>query len=758
MKYKIAQLVVNPEEADSISQIFISQPGLEEESLLGRIFVMVEARKRKADVSKLINFIINQIEHNYYQNEKVLLMERMASIRVEDIFESATSRLNQNIISFLQTEKIKFVPGDISLTVGILHKNKIHFANIGRNKALLIYQPKVQTINQDVEYDLTDITKKTNDPTQEVFNINKLFNNIVSGSIPAGGCFIFTNEALSEYLSEQQLIRVLTALHPSGAVEQIKNLLAKTNIHVPFLALVIKSTKISEFEPQQKTAPVKLKRDRDNDLLPTREKVIPRNDQTQTINTLNATEEQTAEILNPVGLINLKRLKKFFKISNVRRIKPNAIFMKNNIIGRRSTKFNAENIKKTLVIIQKLGIILFNFSFIFFRALLQKNNWIQTKDKAVNLVGNVKQMNRKRKTVLIVLAICAVVLITNLIVSNIVKQNRAEQASYLKLVEDLQQKQEQIKAELLYGNRTAASTSLAQIKEMLTNFPQETKEQQETFVELNNKYQEQLDVISNIARIENPEEIKAFVGETNLSNLVLLNNTLYLNDDSTKTIYALNPKDKTVTTKSFANMSTISNLGKPQAENGNIYYFADRQLVLYNPESDKLERMEISSPPTTANVMGIFNNRFYIFDSSDNQVYRYNRSGNTLNARLAWLKFENKFTDVKSLSLDGYVYLIDNDTIIKFGGGRRQTFNLDIIEPPLANPNKIIATKDVDLLYVLESDKNRIVVFDKDGRFLTQYMSDQFTNLIDIDINEFNKKVYVLNGQTVYQIDMYQEK
>lgn len=757
MKYKIAQLVVNPEEAEAISQIFISQPGLEEEALLGRLFVMVESRDRKADISKLINFIANQIEHNYYQNEKVMLMERMASIKIEDIFEAAIAKLNQNIISFLQAEKIKFVIGEISLTVGVLHKNKIHFTNIGRNKALLIYQPKAQAPNQDVEYDLTDITRKTNDPTQEVFNINKLFNNVVSGSIPAGGCFLFTNEALSEYLSENQLIKALTTLHPSGAVEQIKNILAKTNIHVPFLALVIKSTKLSQFEPQQKTAPVKLKRDRDSELLPHRERVIPKNDQTKTINTLNDTEEQTANILNPIGLINLKKLKNLFKFKGLSRIKPNTLLLGNNIIGRRDSKINMENIGKFLTIAKKLSIILFNFLFVLVRALLQKNNWRKAKEKTTTTFQNLKHMNRKRKIVLLVIAGCVLILIINLIISNIIKQNRADQAAYLDLVQNIEQKQGQIGPFLTYGDRNGARIALTQVKELLTNFPQKSKEQQKKFVELNNKYQQQLEVISNVTRMDNPQELKSFTTDSSLNSMVLFGSSLYLADNNAKAIYVLNLGDKNFTSQSYAGLENITSLGEPHVDNGTIYYYNSGQVIAYDPSDNKLEKLEMDLPPQKSKTMSVYNNRFYIFDYAINQLYRYSRHGNKLDSRMDWLKFAYQFSDVKSIAIDGWIYLLDNDNVLQYGGGRRQEFILDIIEPRLANPSKLIVPPSLELIYVLEPAQNRLVVYDKQGIFLTQYTSDKFTNLIDFAVDESSKKVYLLNGQTIYQLDVYKK-
>ena len=51
-----------------------------------------------------------------------------------------------------------------------------------------------------------------------------------------------------------------------------------------------------------------------------------------------------------------------------------------------------------------------------------------------------------------------------------------------------------------------------------------------------------------------------------------------------------------------------------------------------------------------------------------------------------------------------------------------------------------------------------MVVFDKKGKFINQYTSDNFNNLKDFQVDEKNKKIYFLAGAVVYAIDMINAK
>jgi hypothetical protein len=106
---------------------------------------------------------------------------------------------------------------------------------------------------------------------------------------------------------------------------------------------------------------------------------------------------------------------------------------------------------------------------------------------------------------------------------------------------------------------------------------------------------------------------------------------------------------------------------------------------------------------------------------------------------------------IRSLSIDGFVYLLDKNTIHQFGSGRPQNFSLSPVEPPLSNPTKMIALKESDYIYVLEPDQQRVVMYNKKGNFLAQYKGSELDKLVDMAVDEKAGQLYLISGTTVYQ-------
>ena len=58
-------------------------------------------------------------------------------------------------------------------------------------------------------------------------------------------------------------------------------------------------------------------------------------------------------------------------------------------------------------------------------------------------------------------------------------------------------------------------------------------------------------------------------------------------------------------------------------------------------------------------------------------------------------------------------------------------------------------------LYVIDPDKNRIVLFDKiNGSLIGQYISDKFNDLKNITVDEEEKKMYILNGDKIFEVEI----
>ena len=238
MYYKIAQLILSPGRNSSTSgDVFVAQPDSIKEDLAGKLFIIIEIESSTTKDLKIINFLIDNLNFNYYNSEKILLREKISSLKVEHIFEAALAKTNKSFFGFLENNKYNFNLNLLNISAGVIHKDELYLANHGKNKALLIYKKR----KEDEEiYDYIDIFNEADKDEEEILNTKskKLFSNVISGKIPEGGQFIISNEALPEYLSKKQIIEISSTLPPISAVEQIKNTLTKINSYVSFSGII----------------------------------------------------------------------------------------------------------------------------------------------------------------------------------------------------------------------------------------------------------------------------------------------------------------------------------------------------------------------------------------------------------------------------------------------------------------------------------------------------------------------------------------
>ncbi len=168
MSYKVAPLTVNPKQKSSfMSKAFVSQPSAEEELLVGRLFVLMEIDQSRNDDFALADFIVKEIYRHYYENEQFFLRDKIANLKIDYIFEAALTKLNRGIAEFLETQKISFLPGGLTIVIGVLHQNRLLFTETGSSKAFLLYQPKVKTGQILGDFNLMDISEKPKTPLKK---------------------------------------------------------------------------------------------------------------------------------------------------------------------------------------------------------------------------------------------------------------------------------------------------------------------------------------------------------------------------------------------------------------------------------------------------------------------------------------------------------------------------------------------------------------------------------------------------------------
>lgn len=753
MSYKVAPLTVNPKQKSSfMSKAFVSQPSAEEELLVGRLFVLMEIDQSRTDDFALADFIVKEIYRHYYENEQFFLRDKIANLKIDYIFEAALTKLNSGIAEFLETQKMSFRPGSFTMVIGVLHKNRLLFAETGTSKAFLLYQPKVKAGQILADYNLMDISEKTEDPTQEISNNNKLFANVINGAIPTGGYFLFANEAVLEYLSKKQLTDIITALPPASAVEQMKILLEQTNAFVPFFALVVKNTlgeeKIPDYARTSSPVPVA---------------TGTMGGGRTSVDQFNTTQERTEELLSPSGMLTVKKwlaklqpassTLKSYAQDTARTINLSAGKLKARESGLAIGKKIFDFFRVTISLVADTGKTLFQLvtsgtarqdflgSF--------KNGGIKIIVGSRNLVDRMRTLSLKQKIVLSIIAVCLLLFGGNLVYSSITSKNKAEAARVAQAQSDFEQKEHQLEASLLYNNTDGAKQILAEMNTIIASLPTKTESDKAIVKTLTDRFHARSDAIFAVTRIDAPTTFVELPADS--EDLTLTASELYAANGSAKTIYQVG-SDKKITSLTSENFSGKSIT--PLTDDQDTYFWDNGNLFTFIPLDSSIKKMTIENKPENFSSVAVYNTRLYGVSLDDKTIFRFNqdkRSASFSN-RQEWLKSKLNVTNVSSLSVNGKIFTIADQKIHRYSSGNDDQLVIEPTTPALESPTRLVVSKDQKLLFILEPKNKRVIVYSTDGLYKAQFISESFNNLKGLAVSEDNKKIYILNGKTIYEL------
>lgn len=150
-----------------------------------------------------------------------------------------------------------------------------------------------------------------------------------------------------------------------------------------------------------------------------------------------------------------------------------------------------------------------------------------------------------------------------------------------------------------------------------------------------------------------------------------------------------------------------------------------------------------------------YNGNVYILDKDQNQILKYVAADSGFSLANYFAGSTPDFSKAIAMAIDSSVYVLSTDgTIAKFTKGSSDGFALSGLDKSLSKPTRIFTNSDIDNIYVLDNGNSRILVFDKTGHLKNQYQTNVIKSAKDFDIDEKNKKAYILSGGKVYEISL----
>jgi hypothetical protein len=206
-----------------------------------------------------------------------------------------------------------------------------------------------------------------------------------------------------------------------------------------------------------------------------------------------------------------------------------------------------------------------------------------------------------------------------------------------------------------------------------------------------------------------------------------------------------------------------SKLLSVQIDNPNAVYFTETDDFIYFTDGKGVNKIDKGNSSKTSIIdkswkeeggIGAFGSNIYVLDKTSN-IYKFVPSGDDFTKSNYFTGDAPDLSGTAAMTIDGSIYVLDsNGNISKYTKGTKDDFSVSGLEKPFASPTRIQTKEDDTNLYILDKGNSRIVVLDKNGKFVKAYTSDIIKNARDFDVQETNKKIFVLANDKVYQIEI----
>ncbi len=684
---------------DSLNGRELSVNYLSDPNDCGQLFIILEVPKNKIDQQPLIDELVNRAANHFAS---------AGNLDPETALEEILQQLNQALPELSALSRLRNWLYTLDMAIGIFHQDQVFISTIGNINAWLITRAQYLPITK----------KNTN------FSPTKAFADVVSGRLDEGDALVISTNSLFDYIAKEKIKQLIRRYTPTSAVTKINILLETVPDFVTFNSLFIKNPSATDIE-----------------LRP--EQARPANEE------LERQVENNDIVSSPAAVIGQTRTKTVLDLGV---IKKNRLFRGGqNFFGLVAIFFKTIWQILAWIYRQIKNAILFIFSGRFRQ---------QKEEQALNTVRNKiderynwwQKLNLTKKIALVGLIITILIFVQSLVILTQKKSVDKRDQVYQELIQTINAKFAEADSKMIYNDQVAAENLLLEIEQSLKNLNVSSPRQQSEINTIKDKVVHQLNTVRRIHEVPEPVELASLSSLSEPRQIAQKDGQFYILDN--QKLYQV--KNQTVETiADFPNGKLLADWPNKQ----NLIVGNSEKYFIFDVKSKTMDSFAFakSAGNTSVQDLNIYSDNLYVLDNQANQFFKYPGSSNSFANGQKWLKSDSDVKDVNSFAIDGSIYSIDNQGLIKkFTKGLEEKFSYQVPRPQIGQKATIQTFRDSKFLYIIDPANNRVIILNKDGNIKDQYTSPKFDNLLDLTIDPAEKAIYLLNGQHLYLLAINQ--
>ncbi len=152
-----------------------------------------------------------------------------------------------------------------------------------------------------------------------------------------------------------------------------------------------------------------------------------------------------------------------------------------------------------------------------------------------------------------------------------------------------------------------------------------------------------------------------------------------------------------------------------------------------------------------------FAGNIYVLDAGKNQIWKYLPTSDGYSDKREYLTKTTKadFAETLRMQIESSVYILKKSgEVLRFTKGDKDNFSFEGLPSGVKDPKSLFISSETDNLYLLDSGNSRLLILTKIGAYKSQISGEKFAATSDLIVDEKGKKVYLLEGSKIFQLDL----
>lgn len=697
----------------------------------GYFFALAEIQNGGRDEIIEMEKIFDDLEKSYYSTQ--------------DSKEKTALELSLEFINRRAQEVLKESDAEIDCFVGVLEDFHITFSTHGSPLGVLFYSKEGKLGHLSII-----------DP--EETSGRQFFSSLTEGDLNMGDSLLIATPQINEFFSVERLEKLILTRSTHESVDHIHKVLKQLRSGNSYGGALFKNI---DDNPPEKV--IKKTRDLQKGSVASIDSLVQR-------------EKDTASTLSPPLFHDTRE-----KVKNYMDEKKETL----NTPATRTSKLRRENREesKTTDIILMVGrgllstlrsiififVGLFRIFQSFFSALFylitnrggQREHVIRNfQTSFTRKISAIKHLPLISKILLILVGVSLLGFGGSVVYLRHTHEKQVESQQYNTLVSTIEEKKNAAEASLLYNDETRALSLIQEAQGYVEQIPKDSPEKEQKAAALLAELQATLSKLQKMTVVT--PELKADLATVNpnakADHFIRLDTSLVISGTNDNSFYFVNLTNNEIKTQLHDTLPTLGSSATPKEQDKAIFIRENDKLAKLDKTTLAFTDQTIAFPSINVKLqaIGLYNRRLYSLDVNNNQIFKHSETLTGYDKGTPWIT--DGSVDVRdgvSLTIDGDLYILkSNGSIIKLAGGKPQDFEITGVLPALTSPKEIWTSSDAKNIYILEPNQKRIVVLDKQGKFIKQYTSPNWQSPASMSIDEKEKKVYVLDSNKIYSFGL----